>query len=132
MSNPADFPQRGSNSFTLSNNQLWLHGQVVLSQSDFPDSAPSIQLACCRTSSRGQLTVKGARRVDGQNSSVVTPNTFVAVTNSTAFFVTTVDDVLDLDFKHINSITLLLSMRKKASKDWNSSGHLGKMRTYSG
>ena len=45
MSNPADSPKRGSNSSNLSNNQLWLHGQAVLSQSDCPDSVPSIHLA---------------------------------------------------------------------------------------
>ena len=54
--------------------------------------------------------------VDEQNSSAVTPNPFIAVSNSTALFVTTSDDVLDLDFKPIDSITLLLSMRKNGQQ----------------
>ena len=47
---------------------------------------------------------------------ILTPNPFVAVTNSTALFVTSVDDVQDLHFKPIDSITLLLSMRKKGQQ----------------
>ena len=50
--------------------------------------------------------------VKGEITDVPTPNPFVDVTNSTPLFVTTIDDVLDLDFKPIDSITLFLSMRK--------------------
>ena len=54
--------------------------------------------------------------VKGKITDVLNPNSFVAVTNSTALSVTTVDDVLDLDFKPIDNIILLLSMRKKGQQ----------------
>ena len=54
--------------------------------------------------------------VKGEITDVPTPNPFVAVTNSTAWFVKTIDDVLALDFKPIDSTTLLLSMRRMSQQ----------------
>ena len=54
--------------------------------------------------------------VKGGITDVFTPNSLFAVTNSIALCVRTVDEVLDLDFKPIDSITLLFSMRKKGQQ----------------
>ena len=66
MSNPADLTCCGSNSSTLSNNQLRLHGQAVLSQSDFPDSVPSIQLAAVQAPPEVNSQPKGPEGLMGK------------------------------------------------------------------
>ena len=66
MSNPADLPQRGSNSSTQSNNQLWLHRQAVLSQADSPDSVPSIQLAAVEAPPEVNPQPKGPEGLTGK------------------------------------------------------------------
>ena len=71
----------------------------------------SFSLYACWNSSGNQLMPIATRQ--WPNHDVLTPKSFVAVTNSTALFIPTVDDVLDQDFNPIDIITLLLSMRKK-------------------
>ena len=66
MSNPADSTCCGSNSSTLSNNQLRLHGQAVLSQSDFPDSVPSTQHAAVEAPPEVNSQSKGPEGLMGK------------------------------------------------------------------
>ena len=54
--------------------------------------------------------------VKGEITDILTPNPFVTVSNSAVLYVTTLDDILGLDFKPIDSIILLLYMRKKGQQ----------------
>ena len=54
--------------------------------------------------------------VEDEITDVLTPNHFIAVPNFTVLYATTVDNVLDPNFKPVDSITLLLSMWKKGHR----------------